>query len=100
MRNWKKINNKYIKEGELYLDFDFLRTWNKEVEELNKNKKGGQYQYPDSLIRFCSVQKAVLGLPYRQHQGLLYSLSKYVPLPSVISYSQIQRRVNELGLNL
>jgi hypothetical protein len=100
MRDWKKVNNKYIKEGALYLNFDFLETWNKELDELNHKKEGGQYQYPDSLIRFCAVQKAVLGLPYRQHQGLLSSLSKYVPLPSVISYSQIQRRVTKLGLNI
>jgi len=35
-----------------------------------------------------------------QEQGVLQALSGWVPLPSVISYSQIQRRVNSLGLDI
>jgi hypothetical protein len=98
--NWKKTNQKYVSEGELYLDFDFLETWNQEVVNLNKDKKGGQYRYPDSLFRFCAVQRAVFGLHYRQHQGVLNSLKKWIPIPRVPDYSQIQRRVTKLGLNL
>jgi len=100
MRDWKKVNNKYIKEGELYLNFDFLETWNKELDELNHKKEGGQYKYPPSLIRFCSVLKVVFHLGYRQEQGALQALGKWVSLPSVISYSQIQRRITTLGLDL
>ena len=100
MRNWKKVNNKYIKEGELYLNFDFLETWNKELDEMNHKKEGGQYKYPPSLIRFCSVLKVVFHLGYRQEQGALQALGKWVLLPSVISYSQIQRRITTLGLDI
>ena len=78
MRNWKKVNNKYVKEGELYLDFGFLKTWNKELKILNKKKQGAKYVYPDSLIRFCSVLKVVFGLGFRQEQGSLQSLSRYI----------------------
>ena len=46
MTNWKNINNKYIKEGSLYLSFDFLDSWNKELNRLNKNKEGAQFKYP------------------------------------------------------
>jgi transposase len=100
MPNWKLVNNKYIREGELYLSFDFLRTWNKEVRTLNSNKEGARYKYPDSLIKFCSAIKVVFGIAYRQEQGFLKALSRYVPIPSVISYSQIQRRVNTLGFDV
>jgi hypothetical protein len=97
---WKDTNQKYVSEGELCLDFDFLKTWQQELVTLNKNKKGGQYQYPDSLFQFCSVQRAIFGLHYRQHEGILKSLKKWVPIPSVPNYSQIQRRVTKLGLSL
>jgi hypothetical protein len=100
MRNWKQINTKYIKEGEVYLDFGFLSTWNRELEKLNKSKEGAQYKYPDSLMRFSSVLKTVFHLGYRQEQGLLNSLSKYAAIPGVPSYTQIQRRINKLGLNI
>lgn len=100
MRNWKKVNEKYIKEGYLYLSFDFLETWNKELKALNKNKEGAKFRYPESLIRFCSTLKVVFHLGYRQEQGALASLQKWIHIPEVISYSQIQRRMNNLGLNL
>lgn len=100
MRDWKKVNNKYIHEGELYLSFDFLDTWNKEIAKLNKNKEGARYKYPDSLIRFCSVIKVCFHIGYRQEQGFLESLHKWIPIPDVISYSQINRRMSKLGLDL
>lgn len=100
MRNWKKVNMKYIKEGQLYLSFDFLDNWDEEVATLNKNKEGSRYKYPDSLIRFCSVLKVCFHIGFRQEQGFLQSLQKWIPIPDVISYSQIDRRINEIGLDL
>jgi hypothetical protein len=100
MTNWKNINNKYIKEGELYLSFDFLDSWNKEISKLNKNKEGARYKYPDSLIRFCSLIKVCFHIGYRQEQGILQSLQKWIPVPNVITYTQINRRMNMLGLDL
>lgn len=100
MRNWKKVNKRYIQEGYLYLSFDFLKTQDKEIKILNRNKEGAQYKYPNSLIRFCSVIKAVFGIGYRQEQGFLQALDKYVQIPSVISYSQVNRRMNSLGLDI
>ncbi len=100
MRNWKNVNQKYIREGQLYLSFDFVDSWDKEVKGLNVRKEGARFRYPESLIRFCSVLKIVFGLGYRQEQGILQSLSQWVSLPDVISYSQIQRRITTLGLNI
>lgn len=98
--NWKKTNQKYIKEGTLYLSFDFLDSWNHEIAKLNKNKEGARYLYPESLIRFCSVIKVCFHVGYRQEQGILQSLQKWMPIPNVISYTQIQRRMTKLGLDL
>ncbi len=98
--NWKKTNQKYIKEGRLYLDFGFIKTWKKEIKKLNQYKEGARYKYPNSLVRFCSTIKIIFGIGFRQQQGFLESLSGFIPLPNVISYSQINRRINKLGLNL
>lgn len=100
MRDWKKVNKKYVNEGELYLSFDFLHTWKKELKDLNKNKEGARYQYPESLIRFCSVIKVVFHLGYRQEQGVLNSVQKYMAMPKVPCYTQINRRISKLGLDI
>jgi len=98
--NWRVKNSKYVREGELYLDFGFLCKWKQEIKQLNRKKEGGQYEYPDSLFRFCSVLKIVFHLPYRQEQGFLKSLQKWIPIPAIPCYTQIQRRVTKLGLDL
>lgn len=100
MRDWKELNNKYIKEGELYLSFDFLKVWNKELKQSNSGKKGSPYRYPESLIRFYSVLRTVFGLPFRQGEGVLKSMKKWVSIPGVPSYIQLQRRLNKLGYNI
>src|SRR3989338_5553938 len=100
MRNWKSINRKYINEGELYLSFDFLSSWKKEVEHLNEKREGARYRYPDSLIRFCSVLKVTFGLGYRQEQGALQALGSWIPLPDIISSTQFHRRMNTFALDL
>jgi hypothetical protein len=100
MRNWKKVNNKYRTEGNLYLSFGFLKTWQKELGDLNVNKKGARYQYPDSLIRFCGTIKTIFGIGLRQIEGFAKSLYSLVPIPKIPSYTQISRRFNTLGLNI
>ncbi len=98
--NWRVKNAKYVREGQVYLSFDFLGKWNKEIKQLNKKKEGARYKYPTSLIRFCSVIKVVFRLGYRQQQEFLQGLQKWIQIPLVPSYSQLQRRITRLGLDL
>jgi len=98
--NWRYKNAKYIREGQVYLDFGFITAWRRELRALNRKKIGARYVYPESLIRFCSVLKVVFGLGYRQEQGFLEGMQKWVPIPNVPSYSQLQRRITKLGLDL
>jgi len=100
MRDWKSVNDKYITEGELYLTFDFLECWRNEVTTLNQDKRGGQYCYPTSLFMFLYALKHTFHLGYRQEQGFLQSLQLYIPIPSIPSYSQIQRRSTQLYVDL
>jgi hypothetical protein len=51
-RNWREYNEKLVRRGEILLDLDFLRSWNQELEDMNKDKAGRPYEYPVSYIRF------------------------------------------------
>lgn len=99
-RDWKKVNNKYRTEGYLYLSFDFIESWKSEIRDLNHKKRGGQFKYPDSLIKYCSTMKTVFGLGFRQIDGFAKSLKQWLPLPDCPDYTTISRRFNKLGLDL
>ncbi len=96
-RDWKKVNQKYIKRGEFLLNLRFLKTWTKEINKLNHNKVGEPYLYPNSLIEFLGYFHC-RGFGYRECQGIIQSLSKLMFKFPVISYTQICRRLNKLNM--
>ena len=49
--NWNKYNESLVKRGEVLLDFDVIDNWDKELEEMNKDKEGRKFVYPDSFMR-------------------------------------------------
>ena len=99
-RNWKQVNNKYRNEGYLYLSFGFIESWKSEMKDLNYRKRGGQFKYPNSLIQYCSVLKAVFGIGFRQIDGFTKALIQWLPISESPDYTTISRRFNKLGLDL
>lgn len=95
VRDWKSYN-KYISDrAELFLDLSWLDNWISEIKEMNLNKIGQPYFYPETLIKMLAILKAK-GFKYRELEGLLQSLSKKLGKFPVISFSQIRRRILEL----
>ena len=66
MRNWKNYNESLVKRGEILLDFDVIDNWNTELIEMNKNKEGRKFVYPDSFIKLLGYMRVYFHLPYRQ----------------------------------
>lgn len=97
-RDWKAYNEKLVKRGEFYINPRFLNTWLDELEEMNAGKVGQPYLYPESMIEFLSVLDAK-GFDDRSLEGIMRGLSKNFGNFPVISYSQINRRINQLGLD-
>lgn len=95
-RNWPKYNEELVMRGYFYINPAFLSTWNEEIEQMNAGKVGEPYLYPNSMIEFL----AILSPKYddRALQGIMYALSEKNNNFPVISYSQINRRVNSLNL--
>ena len=44
--NWRNYNESLVKRGEVLLDFDIIDNWDNELEEMNKDKKGRKFVYP------------------------------------------------------
>ena len=94
MRNWKNYNESLVRRGEILLDFDIIDNWNHELEEMNKNKEGRKFVYPDSFIKLLGYMRTYFHLPYRQTEGVVREHASNT-LPSLPDYSNISRRINK-----
>ena len=55
-----------VKCGKILLDFDVIDNWDSELAEMNKDKEGRKFVYPDSFIKLLGYMRAYFHLPYRQ----------------------------------
>ena len=97
IRNWKQYTQNLIKRGEIYINPVFLKSWIKEINEMNRNKLGKPYLYPNSMIEYLAILHCK-GFDFRSLQGILQVLSKKLINFPVICYTQIQRRISKLKI--
>lgn len=99
LSNWPTYNQALIQRGSLHLwlDEQTLQAW----YHTGPQKSGGAYRYSDACIECALRIKYVLGLAFRQTQGLLASLIEAMKLNLQIpSYSQLCRRQARLAQRL
>jgi len=94
-RDWKKYNDQLVKRGELLIDLDFVENWDKELEGMNRGKRGKPFDYPESLIEFLAFPRYFFKLPFRQEEGFVEALAKLLPELGVPDYSTICHRINK-----
>ena len=99
-RDWKETDEKLIRRGEILLDLDFLKNWNKELEEMNKGKVGRPYQAPNTYIMFLATIRFIFDIKYRQLEGFTRKLHQLIPKIRPMDYSGIRKRIVRLKLDL
>ena len=99
-RNWQEYNESLVKRGEMYLTFDFLDSWERDLLELNRGKLGRRFAYPWAFIELLMLIHVIFHLPYRQLEGFLRKLSALIPEVKPTDYTNIWRRGTKLKLNL
>lgn len=99
-RDWAKYNEQLVKRGEFYLSLDFLDKNHAELEKMNYNKRGRPFAYADSFIRFTAFLRVAFSLEYRQTEGVLRALSKYIPQIDCADYTTLWRRSTKLTFSL
>jgi Transposase DDE domain len=99
-RNWQEYNETLVKRGEMYLTFNFLKSWEMDLEKLNRDKLGRRYSYPWSFIELLMMIHVIFHLPYRQLEGFLRKLSELIPGIKPTDYTNIWRRGTKLKLNI
>jgi hypothetical protein len=102
-RNWKEYNESLVRRGEILLDFDMLDEWEEELKKMNQSKegkKGARFRYPEPYMRLLAYLHVLFHLPFRQEEGLVKSLSKYVDGLEAPDWSTIWERTKTLDMKL
>jgi Transposase DDE domain len=98
--NWKEYNESLVRRGELLFDSDFLSNWRAELREMNKEKEGARFRYPNSLIWLLATVHAYL-FPYRELEGFLRAISVHIKeLKRVPDFTTMWWRVSRIKVKL
>jgi hypothetical protein len=98
-RFWPQYNRELVKRGEFFLDLSLVQNWDNELMEMNANKVGPPFQYPNSLFEVNGIWHSYR-VPYRMIQGMMIDFVKLAQLPKSCNYTTSCRRVNRLDLSL
>jgi len=55
--NWPSYNQSLVRRGEILLGFDVIDNWDSELEEMNKDKVGEPFHYPNTFLLILDMLK-------------------------------------------
>jgi Transposase DDE domain len=97
--NWSTYNQSLVRRVELVIAFDVINNWDTELKEMNKDKVGEPFHYPNTFLLLLGHAKAYFHLPYRQTEGIAQGHAKG-KLPSIPDFTTINRRINKLNIQI
>ena len=97
--NWPSYNQSLVRRGEILLGFDVINNWDSELKQMNKEKIGEPFHYPNTFLLLLGYAKAYFHLPYRQTEGIAQGHAKG-KVPSIPHYTTINRRINKLNIQI
>ncbi len=97
--NWSTYNQSLVRRGEILLGFDVINNWDTELKEMNQNKIGEPFHYPDTFLLLLGYAKVYFHLPYRQTEGIAQGHAKG-KVPSIPDFTTINRRINRLDIKI
>ena len=80
---WSIYNQSLVRRGEILLGFDVIDNWDAELKEMNKDKVGEPFHYPNTFLLLLGYAKVCFHLPYRQTEELPKDMpkEKYLQFP-------------------
>ena len=74
---WSIYNQSLVRRGEILLGFDVINNWDTELKEINKDKIGEPFHYPNTFrLILLGYTKAYFHLPYKQTEGIAQGHAK------------------------
>jgi len=86
--NWPTYNQSIVRRGEILLGFDVINNWDTELKQMNKDKVGEPFHYPNTFLLLLGYAKTYFHLPYRQtKEGLILGHAK-AKVPPILDYTK------------
>ena len=85
-RDWHTYNEGLVRRGEIPLDL--MDDW-EELETMNRGKEGARFSFPDSFIRLLGSIRSLFHIPFRQSEGFVRGLSRFILGLKVPGYSTV-----------
>jgi hypothetical protein len=92
--DWRHVDERLIRRGELLLSLDFLDGYGYELSLLNDGKVGRPFKI---TIVFLDVVRYLFSMPYRQIEGFTGALHRLVPRLPPVAYSWARRLMLDLS---
>ena len=54
---WSVYNQSLVRRGEILLGFDIIDSWDTELKEMNKDKVGEPFHYPNTFLLLLGYAK-------------------------------------------
>jgi len=99
-RDWPRYNEALVRRGEIFLGLDAMEEWEDELEGMNQGKEGARFRFPDGFIRLLGFIHVLFHLPYRQTEGFVDALSRYMKGLRAPDYTTLNKRLNTLDVPL
>ena len=97
--DWKAVDERLIKRGELVLDLESLENHEKELEGMNKGRPGPRFRLANSYIQLLAAVRYLYQMPYRQLEGYTRALHRLIPQLPQADYSGIRKRILRLPVD-
>ncbi len=88
-----------VKCGEHSLSLDFLSRRDESLLQINVGKRGRPYQYPEPFVAGMARIPVFLLIPYRQIEGFVQSLTKFIPRLTAADYINLFHRISQVNLS-
>ncbi len=95
-RDHKVYQAELLKRYEIYLDLEWVDSWDDELIEMNKGKRGKPYEYPNSMIEWQSL--LVEKFSTRGAEAITRKLEGFKLIPKCNDHATIHRRVLKMDL--
>ena len=93
-RDWKAYNEELVRRGTFYLNLSWVKDWDKELEQMNKGKRGAPFGFPESMIKLQGIWNQ--WIDFRGIEGITRQLVELDQLPDYNDYTCIFRRVTKI----